>query len=170
MIKKRFRVYISCQVQSVPRECKNQLMKKLPESELCLYYNKTLSDTSYLFTVYSIFPYSLTHVCDSKSRLFSHCFKLQLNVCFSFNLKDILSQPQWFIHAAYDKEYISSHYVLFHCVVIPHLSASCSHFSTVFSNAFNLCSSQKGRIHISAHSKQWAKLHFHFFYFMRPGL
>lgn len=95
IIKKRFRVCISCQVQSVPRERKNQLMK-LPvhASELCHYYNKTfMSDTSNLFTVYTIFPYSLTHACDSKSHLFSHGFKLQLNVCFSFHLKDILSQP-----------------------------------------------------------------------------
>jgi len=91
--KERFRVYISCKVQSVPRECKNQLMKKLPvhESELCHYYNKTVYVGYYLFTLYSIFPHSLPHVCDSKSHLFSHGFKPQLNVYFIFHLKDILS-------------------------------------------------------------------------------
>jgi hypothetical protein len=88
--KKRFGVYISCQVQSVPRECKSQLMKKLPvhESELIIITTKLFM----LDTISSQYtPYSLTHVCDSKSHLFSRGFKLQLNVCFIFHLKNILS-------------------------------------------------------------------------------
>jgi hypothetical protein len=65
IIKRRVRVYISCQVQNVPRECKNQLMKKLPvhESEFCHYYNKTLY-VGYKLSLHSILHiFIFSHAC-----------------------------------------------------------------------------------------------------------
>lgn len=129
-----------------------------------------MSDTSYLFTVYSIFPYSLTHICDSKSHLFSRGFKLQLNVCFSFHLKDIclnlsdLSMQHMIKNTYHPIMYFSILLLLHTCLLHVVTSAQC------FQMLFIFVLFKREEFVFSAHSKQWAKLHFHFFYFMRPGL